>query len=67
VNARSGRVAGACRAEGAGGDTGVGERAQSWGGVMVCLCTIEVSWCAFWCGWRIGREYVVEWRVGRDD
>jgi hypothetical protein len=34
------------------------------GGVMVCLCTVEVSWCAFWCGWRSGREYVVEWAGG---
>jgi hypothetical protein len=34
------------------------------GGVMVCLCTIEVSWCAFWCGWRSGLEYVVEWAGG---
>jgi hypothetical protein len=34
------------------------------GVVMVCLCTVEVSWCAFWCGWRSGREYVVEWAGG---
>jgi hypothetical protein len=29
VNTRSGRLAGACRAEGAGGDTGVGERVRA--------------------------------------
>jgi hypothetical protein len=29
---RSGRLAGACRAEGTGGDAGVGERARAWGG-----------------------------------
>jgi hypothetical protein len=33
VNARSERLAGASRAEGAGGDTGVGECAQAWGRV----------------------------------
>jgi hypothetical protein len=29
---RSGTLAGACRVEGTGGDTGVGERARAWGG-----------------------------------
>jgi hypothetical protein len=34
------------------------------GGVMVYLCTIEVSWCAFWCRWRSGLERVVDWAGG---
>jgi hypothetical protein len=47
VNARSGRLAGACRVEGAGGDTGVGEHAWAWGGWSHGLLVYGRG--EFWC------------------